>query len=66
MGRGGIGLFVRDEYEVEVIEAPFTRRRCENDRYEIVPYRKEIFPDRPPVYTKTIRIRKLLKTIRRR
>ena len=47
-------------------KAPFTRRRCENDRYEIVPIRKEIFPDRPPVYTKTIRIRKLLKTIRRR
>ena len=49
-----------------MIEAPFTRRRCENDRYEIVPVRKEIFPDRPPVYTKTIRIRKLLKTIRGR
>ena len=48
------------------LRAPFTRRRCENDRYEIVPIRKEIFPDRPPVYTKTIRIRKLLKTIRRR
>ena len=50
--------------------APFTRRRCENNRYEIAPIRnsppKEIFPDRPPVglrynYTKTIR--KLLKTI---
>ena len=25
--------------------------------------KKEIFPDRPPVYRKTIRIRKLLKTI---
>ena len=49
-----------------LFQAPFTRRRCENDRYEIVPIRKEIFPDRPPVYTKTIRIRKLLKTIRRR
>ena len=29
-----------------VTEAPFTRRRCENDRYEIVSIRKEIFPDR--------------------
>ena len=47
-------------------QAPFTRRRCENDRYEIVPIRIEIFPDRPPVYTKTICSRKLLKTIRRR
>ena len=50
----------------KISQAPFTRRRCENDRYEIVPIRKEIFPDRPPVYTKTIRIRKLLKKIRRR
>ena len=62
MERKGLGF--------DIAKAPFTRRRCENDRYEIVPFRKEIrkqiFPDRPPVYTKTIRIRKPLKTIRRR
>ena len=42
-------------------EAPLTRRRCENDRYETVPIQKEILPDRPPVYTKTIRFRKLFR-----
>ena len=52
--------------KLHTAKAPFTRRRCENDRYKIVPIRKEIFPDRRPVYTKTIRIRKLLKTIRTR
>ena len=56
---------VRSHFSLDS-KAPFTRRRCENDRYEIAPIRKEIFPDRPPVYTKTIHIHKLLKTIRRR